>query len=106
MLKEHDTDILILNELWITSKFKFDIPNYINTRNDRPRRQAGGVAILVHNNIKFYIIDTCSFVDTGDEAITILLKNSQISTSIFYIYIPPASLINTTLLITKFQPIK
>ena len=38
------------------------------------------------------------FFDTGIEAITIVLKDSQISTSISTIYIPLVSLINTTLL--------
>ena len=52
-LKESDIDILTLNETWLKSKFKLDIPNYIITRNDRPRMQGGGVAILVRSNIKF-----------------------------------------------------
>ena len=52
----------------------------------------------MRNDNKFDIIDTCSTVNTDNEAITILLKDSQDSTSISTIYIPPASNINTTLL--------
>ena len=62
------------------------------------KRQEGSVAILVRHDIKFDIIDTCSTLNTDNEAITILLKNSQDLTSISTIYIPPASTINTTLL--------
>ena len=97
-LKENDIDIHTLNETWLKSNFKLDIPNYIITRRDRPRRQGRGVAILVRNDIKFDIIDTCSTINTDNKSITILLKNSQDSTSISTIYIPPASTINTTLL--------
>ena len=46
--KKNDTDIFSLNETWLASNFKPYIPNYINMRNDRPRTQGGGVAILVY----------------------------------------------------------
>ena len=75
--KENDVDILTLNETWLKSNFKLDIPNYNFTRNGRPRRRGGGVAILMRNDIKFDIIDTCSTINTGKEAITILLKDAQ-----------------------------
>ena len=70
-LKENDIDTLSLNETWLKSNFKLDIPNYTIARRDRLRRQGGGVAILVRNDIKFDIIDPCSTLNT---AITILLK--------------------------------
>ena len=97
-LKENDIDILSLNETWLKSNFKLDIPNYTIARRDRLRRQGGGVAILVRNDIKFDIIDPCSTLNTDNEAITILLRNSQDSICISTIYIPPASTINTALL--------
>ena len=80
------------------SNFKLDVPNYTITRNDRPRRQCEPVAILMRNNINFGIADTCSSFNVDNDAITTILKDSQISTSISTIYIPPASPINTTLL--------
>ena len=40
----------------------------------------------------------CSTINTDNESITILLKDSQDSISISTIYISPASIINTTLL--------
>ena len=46
-LKEIDIDILTLNETRLKSNFKLDIPNYVITCNDRPRKQGGGVAIFV-----------------------------------------------------------
>ena len=52
----------------------------------------------MRNDIKFDIINTCSTINTDNEAITILLKNSQDSISISTIYIPPVLDINTTLL--------
>ena len=60
--------------------------------------QVGGVPILARNDIKFDIIDPCSTLNTDNETITILLKNSQDSISISTIYIPPASTIDTALL--------
>ena len=77
ILKENDIDILTLNETWLKKNFKLDIPNYTITRNDRPSRQGGGVAILVRNDIKFDIIDTCSNFNTDNGAITIRLKNTK-----------------------------
>ena len=74
-LKENDIDILTLNETWLKNNFKLDIPNYTITRKDRPSRQGGGVAILVRNDIN--IIDTCSNINTDNEAITIRLKNTE-----------------------------
>ena len=59
-LKVNDIDIHTLNETWLKSNFKLDIPNYTFTRRARPRRQGGGFAVLVHNNIKFDIINTGS----------------------------------------------
>ena len=95
-LKENDINILTLDEAWFKRKFNLDIPNYTITRTDRPRRQGGGLAILVRNDIKFDIIDTCSTINTDNEVIATLLKDSQDSTSISTVYIPPASNINTT----------
>ena len=97
-LKEKNIDILSLNETWLKSKFELDILNYIITRNDRPRRQRGGVTILVRNNINFDIDVTCSSIDTDNEAIAIFLKDWQYSTSISTNYIPSASKTYITLL--------
>ena len=36
------------------------------------------MAILVRNNINFDILETCSSIDTGYEAIAILIKDLQI----------------------------
>ena len=52
----------------------------------------------MRNDIKFDIIDPCSTLNTDNEVITILLKNSQESIRISIIDIPPASNINTDLL--------
>ena len=63
--------------------------------------QAGkGVELLsfVRNDIKFDIIDTCSNINTDNEAITIRLKNTEDQITITTIYFPPASSINTSLL--------
>ena len=65
--------------------------------NNRPRRQRG-VAILVHSNINICISDTLSSIDTDNEAIIIILKDSQKSASISIIHISPTSIINTALL--------
>ena len=42
--------------------------------------------------------DTCSNINTDNEAITIRLKNTEDQITITTIYIPPASSINTSLL--------
>ena len=97
-LKENDIDILTLNETWLKNNFKLDILNYTIARRDRPSRQGGGVAILVRNDIKSDIIDTCSDINTDNEATTIRLKNTEDQITISTIYIPPTSSINTSLL--------
>ena len=58
----------------------------------------GGVAILVRNDMKFDIIDTCSKINTDNEAITIHLKNTEDQITITTIHITPGSSINTSLL--------
>ena len=95
-LKENDIDILTLNKIWLESNFKPDILIFIITRNDTPRRQRGGVAILVRNIINFGVVDTCSSIDTDNEAISIILKDSRYTTSISAIYTSPVSTINTS----------
>ena len=45
-------------------------------RIDRLRSQGGEFAILVRHNINFGIIDTCSNLDTDNEALAIMLKDS------------------------------
>ena len=97
-MKENDIDILTLNETWLKNNFNLDIPNYTITRRDRPSRQGGGFAILVHNDIKFDITDTCSNINSDNEATSIRLKNTEDQITISTIYIPPASSINTSLL--------
>ena len=42
--KEHNIDILTLNETWLKSKFKLNILNYTITRSDRSRMQRRDVA--------------------------------------------------------------
>ena len=56
------------------SNFKLGISNCTITRNDRPRRQREGVAILMGNSINFGITDTCSSFNTDNDAIIIVLK--------------------------------
>ena len=50
------------------------------------------------NDIKFDIIDTCSNINTDNDAITIRLKNTEDQITITTTYILPASSINTSLL--------
>ena len=52
----------------------------------------------MRNNINFGIFETCSFISTDNEPITVILKDSQISTRISTIYIPLTSLRNKTIL--------
>ena len=52
-LKESDIDILTLKETWLKSNFKLDIPNHTIMRRDRPRRQGGGVAVLMRSERVF-----------------------------------------------------
>ena len=52
----------------------------------------------MRNDINLDIVDTCSSIDTNNEAINIFLKDSQYSASISTIHIPPDSTINTILL--------
>ena len=92
------TALTPLNETWLKSNFKCDIPNYNITCNDRPTRLGVVVGTFVHNNINLGIAETFSSINTANEAFTVIPKESQILISISTVYIAPKSLINTFLL--------
>ena len=56
--------------------------------------QRGRVAMLVRNNIKFDTFDERLSIKTDNEAIAIILKESQLSSNILNMYIPLASSID------------
>ena len=62
--KEHDIDILTMNETWLKSKFKFNIPNFTITHNDRPRKRRQVGEFFVRDNINFGFVDRRSSIDT------------------------------------------
>ena len=52
-LKERNIDICSLNETFLNSKIKVDIPGYHLIRKDRSTGKGGGVAFLIKSDIKF-----------------------------------------------------
>ena len=76
--------------------------NYIIMHNDRTRRQEENMVILMRNNIKFYILEMCSSIDTEYEDITIRIKDFQISIIISTIVVLSS---NLSFLIRTFETI-
>ena len=70
-LKENDIDILTLNETWLKSTFKLDIPNYSITHNDRPREKTEVLQSL-------YVITSVSVLMTCAPLSTLTTKPSQL----------------------------
>ena len=58
-------------------------------------KQGGDIVIFMRNYFKLDILIKCSSIDTHNEAIKTLLKDSQTLACISAIYISLASLINT-----------
>ena len=50
-LKENATDIIALNETFLSKKHNFKIPGYDTIRNDRSTGLRGGVALLVKHGL-------------------------------------------------------
>ena len=50
-LKENTTDIIALNEMFLSKKHNFKIPGYDTIRNDRSTGLRGGVAFFVKHGL-------------------------------------------------------
>ena len=57
VIKRHHPDILAIQETYISSKDKLNIPGYKIFRNDRcPNPRGGGVALIVKENMDPYLV--------------------------------------------------
>lgn len=59
IMRKSNCDILILNEIWITTSESmfFNIPNYVPVFNCRDNREGGGSAIYIKSSIKFNVVN-------------------------------------------------
>jgi hypothetical protein len=85
----------VLQEMKLTPKSKTPVfQNYILVRKDRPTGGGRGLAFLVHHLVRFTNTDVTPLIPLNDldielQGISILINNTH--TSIFNVYIPPAS---------------
>ena len=78
-LKENVTDVIALNETFLSKKHNFKVPGYDTIRNDCSTGQRGGVAFLVKNGLvvnKEYRNDNFKII-TDNEALAIDLELSN-----------------------------
>ena len=80
-LKENATDIIALNEMFLSKKHNFKIPGYGTIRNDRSTGLRGGVAFLVKHwlviNKEYRNADFNSIIENEALAINLELSHNQ-----------------------------
>lgn len=57
LIHKHAPEIILLNETWLKSSSTCYVKNYNVIRVDKPNNQGGGIATLVHKNIRYKIIE-------------------------------------------------
>lgn len=85
-LQEHQIDVLLLGETWLTTGSRFTIPNYNTYRNDRTDQPGGGTAICVKKSISHYLY---SSTDGDIENTVIIVKTSKTLLKLIAAYCPP-----------------
>ena len=81
-------DILALSETWLSPNDQFIVRGYNVCRCDRLNKIGGGVAILVHENLKFVPIKLPNLLLTEATSIKIVCKEKSFQFSV--LYNPPA----------------
>ena len=89
-LKERNVDICSLNETFLKSKKKVDIPGYHLVRKDRSTGKGGGVAFLVKPDIKFEELELNIQSNINNiKYKAIVINNSKIQDLIICTYYSP-----------------
>lgn len=82
-LQDHRIDIMLLNETKLTTQDKLKVKDYSIVRRDRQNNQrAGGVAMLIRNEVPYQIINTNNN-DSSIEHVTIKLKDDTYITCVY-----------------------
>ena len=79
-LKENVSDVITLNETFLSKKHNFKIPSYDTIRNDRSTGLKGGVAFLIKNDLvlnKEYRNEDFNIITDKAFAIELELSNNQ-----------------------------
>ena len=76
-LKENATDIIALNETFLSKKHNFTIPGYDTIRNDRSTGLRGGVAFLIKHGLNKEYMNADFNIITENEALAINLELSH-----------------------------
>lgn len=62
-LKDNFFHVILIQESWLNTKVSFKIPNFISVRKDRAANSQnphGGVMILIHESIKYQVVNFCN----------------------------------------------
>lgn len=82
-IHKNNIDLMLINEVRASQKYKFKLHGYVNYRLDRPGpRAGGGLLILVKNNIKHSSLNL-NFNFTSLEAIGVKVENSLAIISVY-----------------------
>lgn len=87
-LKLRQIDILLLNETYLDSKTKLNIPGFKTYRQDR-LTLGGGVAIAVKHDIKHCLLPTITNINIENLGIELLINNRKIT--LVSVYNPPSN---------------
>ena len=90
ILKERNIDICSLNEIFLKSKIKVDIPGHHLIRKDRSTGKGGGLAFLIKSDIKFEESDlNIQYNISNIEYKAIVINNSKTKDLIVCTYYSP-----------------
>jgi exonuclease III len=93
-LHENGVKVACLQETPLSAKTKDpSFPDFNLLRRDRLVGNGGGITILIHLSVSFYLIDTSALTQGDDvmELLGIFAKINGSPINIFNMYIPPAS---------------
>lgn len=95
LIHKFSPDLVLLNETWLKPYQNFHIKNYHVMRIDKPTSTGGGVATLIHHNIKFETIPVKNkFINNFFQYCIIKINNINI----INIYSHPKNSINKNIL--------
>jgi len=94
-INKNKIDVALVTETWLNSQINLNIVSYEVIRSDSPRHNAGGVAIIINEQIKFHILPQINIA--GCDVLLIKIQ-SNINLTVGVIYVPPKAQFNINLL--------
>jgi len=85
-INNNNVDVALVTETWLNSQTNLKIVNYEIIRSDSPRIIAGGVAIIIKKQLKFYTLPQIKIA--GCDIVLIKIQ-SNLNMTVGVIYVPP-----------------